>query len=191
MKRLVILTILIILLAIPATAQCNYLANGKKISRTTKICGQNYPLNDGIQITASNIILDCGNAVLQGEFENKNGILIENQKDIQIKNCILMNYENGITLINSTNITITNNGLLRNNIGIKLENSHNNTILENRDVSLKQMIKETESKDNIFHYENKNAEGDYCRYNYCNQITKNYSLKEILMEAIRVWIEEW
>lgn len=183
--------LLIILLAMPVFAQCNYLADGKKISKTTKICGQNYPLPNGIKIIASDIIFDCGNAVLQGEFENKNGITIENQNNVQIKNCILMNYENGITLINSTNITLINNGLLRNNIGIKLENSHNNTILENRDVSLKQMIKETESKDNLFHYENKNAEGDYCRYNYCNQITRNYSLKAILMEAIRVWIEEW
>lgn len=188
------ITILILLLlAMPAYALCKEPRDKKTITETTKFCGQNYPVPNGIRIGANDIKIDCGNALIQGEFRGKTGMAIENKQNVIVQNCIFMNYETGISLVNSTNITITNTGLLRNNIGIKLENSHNNTLIENRDVSLKKELTETNSKDNSIHYENKKVNtdnADYCRYNYCNQLTKEYSLKAILMEAIRVWIEE-
>lgn len=183
-----IIVLIILLLALPANAQCKEPRDRKTITETTKLCGQNYNLPNGMRIGANDILIDCGNALLQGEFSGKTGMTIENKQNVIIQNCIFMNYETGISVINSTNITITNAGLLRNNIGIKLINSHNNTLTENRDVSLRKAIIETNSKDNIIHYENKKTNGDYCRYNYCNQLTREYSLRAILMEAIRVWI---
>ncbi len=180
--------VILLLIAMPALAQCKEPRDRKTITETTKFCGQNYQLPNGMRIGANEIIIDCGNALIQGEFGGKTGMTVENKQNVIIRNCIFMNYETGISLLNSTNITITNTGLLRNNNGIKLVNSHNNTIIENRDVSLKKNIIETDSKDNLLHYENKQINSDYCRYNYCNQVVRNYSLKAVLMEAIRVWI---
>lgn len=183
-----IIVLIILLLALPANAQCKEPRDKKTITETTKFCGQNYNLPNGMRIGANDILIDCGNALLQGEFKEKTGMIIENKQNVIIQNCIFMNYETGISLLNSTNITIVNTGLLRNNNGIKLVNSHNNTITENRDISLKKAILETDSKGNIIHYENKQIDADYCRYNYCNQLTREYSLKAILLEAIRIWI---
>lgn len=182
---------LILLLALPAFAQCKEPRDKKTITETTKFCGQNYLIPNGMRIGANDILIDCGNALIQGEFDGKTGMTIENKQNVVVQNCIFMNYETGISISNSTNITITNTGLLRNNIGIKLVNSHNNTLTDNRDVSLRKTVIETNSKDNIIRYENKKIntdETDYCRYNYCNQFTREYSLRAILMKAIRAWI---
>ena len=97
--------------------------------------------------------------------------------------------------------------MIRNQIGLKLKQSNNNTFIKNRDISLKKPIQEIESFENIFSYENKDVKGDFCRYNFCNKkkktervpeqtamiLTKRntlerYSLKEILMKAIMIWI---
>ncbi|MBW2978730.1 hypothetical protein KY304_01305 [Candidatus Woesearchaeota archaeon] len=197
-KRLVIL-VLVILLSFSALA-CKEPKDGKTLFETTLFCGYQYQLRNGIEIGNNDIIIDCGHAILQGIFQGKTGILIENKKNIILKNCMIMNYDIGIELVNSTNITINNVAFIRNQIGIKLYNSHNNTIIKNRDISLKREIKETESFENIFHYENKNINADFCRYNTCNFIKKikkipayskeEYSLKKILIRAIEIWINE-
>jgi hypothetical protein len=170
----------------------------KTIFNDINFCSQSYQLRNGIKIGQNSITIDCQGAIIRGLFQGKTGILIENKKKVTIKNCMIMNYEIGIELINSTNVTVSNVAFIRNQIGLRLEKSNNNKFIRNRDISLKKPIKEIESFENIFQYENKNINYDFCRYNTCNQLEKikrikqysaeNYSLKEILMEAIRRWI---
>lgn len=189
-----------------ASAYCITPKDKKIISENTEFCPQTYQLPSGIAIGRDKITIDCRSAIIQGLFQGRTGILVENKKDVVIQNCMLINYNIGIQLVNSTNISIVNTALIRNQIGIKIERSNNNTIIKNRDISLKRPVQEIESFDNIFNYENKDINADFCRYNTCNQETKinrtpdktilyrnedklqNYSLREILMEAIQIWL---
>ncbi len=192
--------LLVILLSIQVSGYCTPPKDGKTIFTNTDFCSQSYQLRNGIRIGQNEVIINCNGAIIQGLFQGKTGILIENKKQVTIKNCMIMNYEIGIELINSTNITVTNVALIRNQIGLRLEKSNDNTFIKNRDISLRKPVKEIESFENIFQYENKNINYDFCRYNTCNELEKikrvkqysseNYSLKEILMEAIRIWINE-
>ncbi|MBN1644676.1 hypothetical protein JW851_01370 [Candidatus Woesearchaeota archaeon] len=205
-KRLVIL-VLLILLSIQVFGYCIDPKDGKTILTTSNFCAKKYQLQNGIEIGQNEITIDCGSAVIQGLFQGKTGILIENKNNVIIKNCMIMNYDVGIEFINSTNITISNIALIRNQIGIKIVKSNNNTFIENRDISLKRPIQEIESFENIFQYENKNINADFCRYNTCNEKIKiqrlpektaivrtdenklkRYSLQEILMKSIQIWI---
>lgn len=198
-KRLVIL-VLVLLLSMQVYGYCITPKNGKTISTSTNFCSETYQLRKGITIGQDLITIDCGSAILQGLFQGETGILIKNRNQVKIKNCVIMNYDVGIELVNSTNITISNVAFIRNQIGLKLKQSHNNTFMKNRDISLKKPIQEIESFENIFRYENKNINADFCRYNTCNEEKKikriegfskeEYSLKKILMRAIEIWINE-
>ncbi len=188
---------LVILLSFSVLA-CEEPRDGKTIFDTTRFCGYQYQLRQGIEIGNNDITIDCGHAIIQGLFQDITGILIQNKKNIILKNCMIMNYDVGIELINSTNVTVSNVAFIRNQIGLKLKQSSNNTFVKNRDISLKKPIHNIESFENIFQYENKNIKGDFCRYNTCNKIKKtkkiqgfakeDYSLRKILMRAIEIWI---
>jgi len=191
--------LLAILLSIQIALGCTILKENKKISKDTKTCSKTYYLSKGISITEDDLTIDCKSSILQGTFQGETGITIQNKKNICIKNCMIMNYYQGIQIRNCTNITITNTALIRNQIGIQLYDSHNNTFSNNRDISLIRPVKETESFDNIFYYENKNLNADFCRYNTCNEKAKQprkistikQSLRKILMKAIRDWINTY
>jgi hypothetical protein len=193
-----VIILLVLLLSIPVYGYCIDPKDKKTIFSSTDFCSQSYQLRNGIKIGQDGIVIDCGGAIIQGLFQGETGILIENRNKVTIKNCMIMNYDVGIGLVNSTNVTVSNVALIRNQIGLRLEKSNNNTFIKNRDISLRKPVKEIESFENVFQYENKNIKGDFCRYNTCNELQKikritpvikgEYSLKEILMEAIELWI---
>ncbi len=77
-----------------------------------------------------------------------------------------------------------------------IENSNGNHLYKNRDVSITETIKGTNSFENHIKYLNKNIEGDLCRHNSCNEKTleirqpvyQHYSLASILNAAIKKFI---
>lgn len=183
---------------------CTREIDPQRISQDTLLCADNYyPHNypNGINITADNIVLDCGTSVLHGAFKNA-GIVLINRKNITIKNCQIANYEIGILIKNSKQITIINANLIRNNVGMKIIDSSSIIVENSFDISIKKPLQLINSKGNSFHFINKKMEGDYCRLNQCNTPT-GLAAKEIesvkantpkktlarnLKDAIRSWI---
>jgi len=181
---------LLILLLIPSViAECEHVQNGKTYSVSYDFCGLNYQTYDGIVINGNDLTIDCGTAVIRGDFEGP-GITIIDSENVLVQNCHIANYEIGLLLINSTHVTVKNSGILRNTIGIKLIDSNQNYFERINDISLERMIRIVGSVDNYFDYTNKDLEGDFCRYNTCNKIftSEPQSLKEILAKAIKNWL---
>ena len=189
--------ILLFLFLIPSALACSIPLDGKTYTESQKFCARNYYLPNGINIGTNGITIDCQGGILQGDFKF-NGINIENKRNIEIKNCHIVNYNYGIRLKNATNAHIHDNSFLRSWYGIRLEDSKNNYILNNRDVSIKKIIRSTLSENNHIRYTNKNVEGDICRHNSCNKNTpvkkiddyrlENTPLSRILKKTILSWI---
>jgi parallel beta-helix repeat protein len=81
-------------------------------------------------IRANNVVVDCNGMVLNGTGINVSeypryrfGILSRNYRNVEIKNCVVMNYFDGILMINMMNVEIHNNTLIGNNNGIVLDNT--------------------------------------------------------------------
>ncbi|MBW3002457.1 hypothetical protein KY338_04855 [Candidatus Woesearchaeota archaeon] len=191
--------ILLVLVLCPAVLACSDPMDGKTYTSDQEFCNKNYYLPDGIAIGADNLVIDCNNAVLRGDFKGT-GILIENRKNIEVKNCNIVNYNNGFSLVNAEGSDIHDHNLLRNYVGIRLENSAKNHFYEIRDVSIQREIRSIFSTENHIKYTNKNLEGEFCRHNSCNERTEKEvpsfplmtfyqaTLEQILKEAIRQWI---
>jgi parallel beta-helix repeat protein len=204
-KGLVIL--LLVLLAPAALAisrTCTRVLDPPRVDQSTRLCADNYyPHNypQGIKIAADNIVLDCGTAVLHGSFKNA-GIVIENRKQVTIKNCQVANYDIGILVKNSRDITILNANLIRNYFGIKLVDSSSVVVEDSFDISLKKPVQLINAVGNTFHYNNKRMEGEQCRLNQCNTPTglavqehslakaeePKKALRRMLNDNIRAWI---
>ncbi len=75
--------------------------------------------NEKIEIIKDNIILDCNNAIIDGNKTNGIGMWIV-AKNTTIKNCIIKNFVYGIVLDTSSGDTLINNTLTSNNYGIYL-----------------------------------------------------------------------
>jgi len=186
-----------LILALPIVFACTEPLNGKIYTESQEFCNKNYLLQDGIIIGMDNIVIDCNNAVLRGRFKGT-GIFVKDKKNIVIKNCHLVNHYRGLHLKNVTNAEVYNNNFLRNLIGVRLEDSFQNHFYDNRDISIKNMIRSVNSKENHIKYTNKNLEGDFCRHNSCNEQTpvkelagfefEKHTLLGILQSAIRKWI---
>ncbi|CEG11768.1 exported hypothetical protein [groundwater metagenome] len=127
------------------------------INEDTRLCYGVYDIADSgasgvIIINASNVVLDCNGAVLNGASKSY-GIYWENFDNIVIKNCNIVNYSNGIRLyyskknnIFSNNVSsnfawgifmgtshskLYNNNIFNNGRGIYIEFSSRNTISNN------------------------------------------------------------
>jgi len=183
----------------PAALACSDPLDGKEYTTNQEFCSKNYYLPEGIVINADSIMIDCNNAVLRGDFKGT-GILIQNKKNVEIKNCNIVNYNIGMALVNAEGADIHDHSLLRNYIGIRLENSEQNHFYEIRDVSIQREIRSIFSTNNHIKYTNKNIKGDFCRHNSCNERTEpkktvfpeiifyQATLKEALKKAIQKWI---
>ncbi len=191
--------IVLFVILCPIAFACSDPLDGKVYTSDQKFCNKNYYLPDGIVVDADDIVIDCGNAVLRGDFKGT-GILIKNRKNVEVKNCNIVNYNHGIHLSNAEGADIHDNNLLRNFIGIRLEDSTQNHFYENRDVSITQEVRSIFSTENHIKYTNKNIKGEFCRHNSCNERTEKReivfptivfqqeTLADILREAIRQWI---
>jgi hypothetical protein len=191
--------IVLIILLCPAALACSDPLNGKTYTADQEFCNKNYYLPDGFEIGADSIVIDCNNAVLRGDFKST-GILLKNRKNVEIKNCNIVNYNTGISLVNTEGTDIHDHSLLRNYVGIKLDNAMQNHFYEIRDVSIQREVRSTYSTGNHIKYTNKNLKGDFCRHNSCNEKSEKEktvfpeiffyqaTLEEILKEAIKKWI---
>jgi len=195
---------LILLLVSPSafaiSRTCTRLLDPPRISQSLRLCADNY-YPQGISITADNIVLDCGTGVLKGNFKT-NGIIIENRKNVTLKNCQIANYEAGILIKKSSGITILNANLIRNIIGVKLIESTGIIVENSFDISITRPVQLLSSAGNVFHYNNKRLEGDQCRLNQCNQPSgiarhdhilakaeePKKSLRRMLNDSIRAWL---
>lgn len=187
--------IAVVLLLCPIVFACDTPLDGKTYTESKEFCGKRYYIPQGIIIETDNVIIDCNNGILQGDFRGT-GITVRNAKNIVIKNCNLINYQRGIHLKNSSLSSIHHNNLLRNFIGMIIESSNENHFYENRDVSITKELRGINSFSNHLKYVNKNIKGEFCRHNSCNMQTPempmpayhHYSLAGILNAAIKRFI---
>ena len=104
------------------------------------IDGGGLKLENGVYVFTSDIygqiIIEKDNTIIYGSgyilhAMNEGTILLDNVKDVTLRNIEVIDTDFGITL-NNSNI----NEITKSICTIKLENSHNNTIYENKQVSL-------------------------------------------------------
>lgn len=179
---------------------CTTVLDPPRISQSTRLCANNYA-RAGISITADNVMLDCGTGVLKGDFKNA-GIIIQNRKNITLKDCQVANYDVGILVKNSNGVRILNANLIRNMVGIKLIDSSSVIVENSFDISIKKPVQLINAVGNVFHYKNKRLEGDQCRLNQCNaasgiaanehalakEAQPKKALRRILNDIIRSWL---
>jgi len=187
-----------------ASRTCSRLADPALVDQSVRLCSDNYYPYDypeGVRITADDVVFDCGSAVLHGKFKNA-GIVIENRKNVHVRNCQVANYETGIRVKNSVNVTIFNANLVRNYVGILIVDSSGVVVEQSMDISIKRPVQAINSRGNTFHYVNKKLEGDQCRLNQCNTPTGMFAveqsavkenapkkaLRRVLMDNIRKWL---
>jgi len=163
-----ILVIAIILLMIPiAFAECVEPFDGMIINEDTELCGKTYDITNGITIGKDDVMLNCKTSILRGNGEGI-GIIIEGRKNVEIRECTIINQDIGIFLQDSHNNLIIDNGILKNRIGVRLLNSYENNIIKNNDKSFVRAVSSVNSKFNVYNYDNKNIERDFCQENSCN-----------------------
>ena len=203
---MLVLAVIILLAqsALAVSRTCTDLTDPASIDRSMRLCADNYHPHDypeGVRITADNIVLDCGSAVLHGKFKNS-GIVLKDRNKVTIKNCQVANYETGILIKNSHNITILETSLIHNYLGIKLLDSTGVTVEHSHDISIKKPVQIINSYGNSFHFTNKDLEGELCRLNQCNtpagpgeqeqllaqEEAPRKFLRRILMDNIRKWL---
>lgn len=183
MSSRLVISILALLLVIPSvfaiSRTCTRELDTPRIDQSMILCADNYyPHNypQGLNITKDNIILDCGSSVLHGQFKNA-GIVVINRKNVTIKNCQIANYGIGMLVKQSKQIKVINTNFIHNQIGLKVADSSAIVVENSYDISTQKPLQVVNSTGNVFHYLNKNMEGDYCRLNQCNTPT-GFAVKE-------------
>lgn len=205
MKKEVFFILILLLIPFAYARDCE--APTAHIKNSVRFCGENYYPKYGINIEVDNMVVDCGNAVLQGEIIqgefNGIGISIIDKKNITIKDCKVAHYETGFLVKNSTQIKLIDSSMIRNKLGLKLVNSNNNFFERNNDISLEEPVKAINSSFNVINYVNKDIENDICRTNICNeesdiieyaeefevQQTEQNSLLRTLNDALRMFLD--
>lgn len=163
--------LIIVLLLCPfAVAQCIEATDGMLVKESVMFCSSTYDVPNGISVVASNIVLDCGTAVLRGNVdESEIGLRLENVDNVTVKNCNVMTFSQGIYLKNVTSSVIEDNAVLKNRIGIRLLDSFENLIRDNNDKSFQLAVSAINSKYNVVMFGNKDVERNFCDFNACNE----------------------
>lgn len=168
---MIIFTTIIILSSLElVSAVCTRPILSRDLNASTKLCGNNFVLNNGLVISKDNVNIDCSSAVINGAGAvNSAGIFIEDRKNVVLRNCKLTNYDTGVFVKNSSNIVLKDITLLRNNIGVRIIDSLNVNVLNGFDISLKSPVKLSNSFNSTLRYVNKKIKSDFCAFNYCNK----------------------
>lgn len=201
---LLLATILLAPAVLAASRTCTRVLDPPRVDHSLRLCSDNYyPHNypQGISIEADNIVFDCGTSVLHGNFKNA-GIVLNSRKGVTLKNCQVANYDIGILIKNSQDITILNANLIRNHVGIKIIDSSGIVVERSYDISIRKPLQLINTKGNVFHYINKDLEGETCRLNQCNvpsgiaqrehelakaEAPKKF-LRRVLNDNLRAWL---
>lgn len=157
-----------ILLISTVIAECEELPGTGIIDRSINLCSDTFDATQGIKITQNNIELNCGTAIIRGNYQEGTGITIANRKNITITRCNILTYNVGVFISNSSNIHLYENALLKNDVGVRMYNSYENIIEKHNDKSLIKPISALTSKFNTVMLGNKNIDKDFCETNACN-----------------------
>lgn len=114
---------------------CVVPTDGMTITTSTKLCQGTYNINSsaavsGIKFNAHNLVLDCNNAILYGNFSGF-GIDYNFKNNGTIKNCNIYNYTAGIYASGTQNGSIINNYIENVTSGLFMRNNFNMTIYNN------------------------------------------------------------
>lgn len=162
--------IIMLLLSSFAVAQCMEATDGMVIDKSVLFCSATYDVPNGITVTGSNIVLDCGTGVLRGTVgQSEIGLRLENVDNVTVRNCNVLTFTQGIYLKNVTNSLIEKNAVLKNRIGIRMLDSFENVIRDNSDKSFQLAVSAINSKYNIVMFGNKDVERNFCDFNACNE----------------------
>ncbi len=133
------------------------IACGDNINSSTILSNNLGPCpGNGLNINATNIVLDCDGHSITGSNTNY-GISVNSKQNVTFKNCIINSFQQGIYLYYSSNNTLTNNTLYNNtDTGVYLEFSNNNSI-----------------KNNSIYNSTTNGRGIYLKTSNNNTITNN------------------
>ncbi|MEM3405381.1 MAG: right-handed parallel beta-helix repeat-containing protein [Candidatus Pacearchaeota archaeon] len=139
-----------------------------------------------IYINGQNIILDCDNYMIEGEYSPtdemyKVGLFIENSRNVKVKNCIISGWNNiGLKIKDSKDIVIENTKLINNldAISIYTQNTYN-LKLDNIDIK--------KSKNAIRTYQGENITLNNSRLidnfnGVFSQLTKNLGIENSIIK---------
>lgn len=168
MKQIIWLIIGMLCLDIALGADCAELPQTGLITENTKLCSDTYDAPDGIKIEANDIMLDCGTAVIRGNYLKGTGITVANHRNITITRCNVATYNVGVYIANSSQIHLYDNALLKNDIGVRMYNAYENLIEKHNDKSNLKPVSALVSKYNTIILGNKNIDKAFCETNACN-----------------------
>lgn len=140
MKKKLFLLVLVSLISIGTVSamECGSTpTDGCVVTVNTTFNAGTYYLPNGIEINASNIVLDCNGATLEGSnIGHSKGVHINNNKNNIIKNCVIKKYYYGIRINASNNNTIINNTVhsSKGGAGISIGYSSDNNIIVHNNV---------------------------------------------------------
>ena len=126
--------VLVVLLLIPLVyAECVIPKDGMIISEDVVFCKGVYTVSN-INFE-DNFKVDCNDSFINGDILG-NAFYIFNNKNLEIKNCVIQNFESGMYIQDSKDIKIVNTIISKNKFGISNVSSQNiflknNTILDN------------------------------------------------------------
>ncbi len=162
--------IIALLLSAAVAAECIEPTDGMIITDDILFCSSTYDLLSGITISADDITVDCGTAVLRGIVgESEIGVRIENVDNVTLRNCNIITFTQGLFLKNVTNSLIEKNGFLKNRIGVRMLDAFENVLRDNNDKSHQVAVSAINSKFNIVMLGNKDIERSFCEVNACNE----------------------
>ncbi|MBI4146754.1 right-handed parallel beta-helix repeat-containing protein [Candidatus Woesearchaeota archaeon] len=153
-----------------AVFACDPVIDGMLVTESMTLCSETYDLPSGIRIAGSNIVFDCGTAVLRGILgQSEIGVRVDNATNITIRKCNVVTFNQGLYLKNVTSSLVEDNAFLKNRIGIRMLDSFENVIRDNGDKSYQFAVSAINSKYNVVMLDNKNVERAFCEENACNK----------------------
>lgn len=168
MKYLILFAVL---LSTFAVAECVKPKDFMFINQSMEFCSDTFDLPNGIHISASDIVLDCKTAILRGTLGvSESGIIVENVKNVTIRNCQILTFRQGLYLKNVTNSLIEKNNFFKNKIGVRMLYSYENLLQDNNDKSLEVPVSAIVSKFNTVLLGNKDVDRKFCEVNACNDV---------------------
>ncbi len=167
MKRVLWLIIGFVLIG-SVFADCQELPGTGIINESIRLCSDTFDAPEGIKITADNVELNCGTAVIRGNYLEKIGVKIENRRNVTMTRCNILTFNVGVFISNSSNIHLYDNALLKNDVGLRMYNSYENLIEKHNDKSNIKPVSAINSKFNTVILGNKNIDREFCKENACN-----------------------
>jgi parallel beta-helix repeat protein len=167
-----------VLLSTFAIAECVKPKDFMFINQSMEFCSDTFDVPNGIHISASDIVLDCKTAILRGTLGvSESGIIVENVKNITIRNCQVLTFRQGLYLKNVTHSLIEKNNFFKNKVGVRMFYAYENVLRDNNDKSLEVPVSAIMSKYNTVLLGNKDIDRSFCAMNACNEV-KSFDLCE-------------